>query len=53
MAAPTLRLSEVAVGYRLSNAWTLRGSAASRKTYFAPAPSRQAGISMVWAQRWR
>jgi hypothetical protein len=53
IAAPTLRLSEAAVGYRLANAWTLRGSVASRKTYFASVPSRQAGMSIVWAQRWR
>lgn len=52
-AGPTLRMSEYTAGYRLTPAFTLRGSVARRKTYFNTVPSNQAGVSVVWAQRWR
>lgn len=48
----TLRVSEITGGYRLSQDFTLRTAFVSRKTYFSPQPSRQVGISLVWARRW-
>ena len=51
--APTLRMSEYTAGFRLSPEFTLRSSYARRKTYFNPAPSNQAGVSLVWARRWK
>ncbi len=50
---PTLRTSEASVGYRLTNEFTIRGSFASRKTYFSLDPDRQVGLQLVWARRWR
>ena len=50
---PTLRMSELTAGFRLSREFTLRSSAALRKTYFSEVTSRQAGFSLVWAHRWR
>ena len=50
---PTLRMSEVAAGFRMSPGFTLRTSFATRKTYFNPSASRQVGVSLVWARRWR
>jgi hypothetical protein len=52
-APPTLRVAEATAGYRLSPEFTVRGSVAARKTYFSPFTSRQAGVSVVWARRWR
>ena len=51
--APTLRMSEYTAGYRLSPEFTLRGSYARRKTYFNTAANHQAGVSLVWARRWK
>lgn len=50
---PTLRMSEYTAGYRLTPAFTLRGSFARRKSYFATVPGNTAGVSIVWAQRWK
>jgi len=50
---PTLQTNEATVGYRLSPELTLRGSFVSRKSYQRPAWDQQAGVSLVWAQRWR
>jgi hypothetical protein len=49
----TLRTNEAAIGFRLSNDFTVRASVASRKTYYSPESDRQAGLSLVWARRWR
>lgn len=53
VGTPTLRIAEATAGFRLSPEFTLRGSVASRKTYFSPLTGRQAGVSLVWARRWR
>ncbi len=50
---PTLRLNEATVGYRATEAFTLRGAFVTRQTYFSPIVSKQVGVSLVWAQRWR
>jgi hypothetical protein len=50
---PTLQTTEATVGYGLSPELTLRGSFVSRKSYQRPAWDQQAGVSLVWAQRWR
>jgi hypothetical protein len=50
---PTLRMSEATAGYRLTPAFTLRSSFTTRKTYYSRETSRQVGVSLVWAQRWR
>jgi hypothetical protein len=50
---PTLHTTEATVGYRLSAELTLRGSFVSRKSYQRPTWDQQAGVSLVWAQRWR
>jgi hypothetical protein len=50
---PTMYTTETTVGYRLSPELTLRGSFVSRKAYTRAAWDQQAGISLVWAQRWR
>lgn len=52
-ARPTLRMSELTAGFRLSPELTMRSSFATRKTYFTRVPSRQAGVSLVWARRLR
>jgi len=49
---PTLRVSEVAVGRRLSQELTLRSAFSSQKTYYSPTPSYEVGVSLVWARRW-
>ena len=49
---PRLGTVEATVGYRLSPALTLRGSVVSRKAYTRAVWDQQAGISLVWAQRW-
>ena len=51
-AAPTLRVSEVTGGFRLSQDFTLRGALTRRKTYFSPLQDLQVGLSLVWARRW-
>jgi hypothetical protein len=53
IAAPRLRMAEATVGYRLSPEFTLRGAYSTRRTYFSPATNHQAGVSIVWARRWR
>ena len=50
---PTLHTTEATVGYRISPELTVRGSFVSRKSYQRPAWDQQAGVSLVWAQRWR
>jgi hypothetical protein len=50
---PTLRVNEATVGYRLTEAFTLRGELLTRKMYFSPNTDVQVGTSLVWAQRWR
>ena len=37
--APTLRMSEVTVGFRLSTDFTIRTAVVRRKTYFSPSPT--------------
>jgi hypothetical protein len=49
---PTLRVSEVAVGRRLSEDFTLRSAFSSRKTYYSPTATYEVGVSLVWARRW-
>ena len=51
-AAPTLRISEITAGFRLSQAFTLRSGLVRRKTYFSPRTDYQVGTSLVWARRW-
>jgi hypothetical protein len=51
-AAPTLRMSEITAGFRLSREFTVRSSVARRKTYFSPRADLQVGASLVWARRW-
>lgn len=53
IAHPTLRIAEATAGYRLTPEFTLRAAVSTRKTYYSPATSRQAGVSVVWARRWR
>ncbi len=50
---PTLRVSEVAAGFRISPEFTLKQSFSMRQTYFRPAVDHQIGASLVWAKRWR
>jgi hypothetical protein len=50
---PTLRVSEATVGYRATPAFTIRGALVARRTYFSQRTDTQAGVSLVWAQRWR
>jgi hypothetical protein len=52
-AHPTLRVNEATVGFRASEAFTLRGALVTRKTYSSPTVDTQIGLSLVWAQRWR
>jgi hypothetical protein len=49
---PTLRISEVAAGFRISRDFTIRGEMLSRKTYYSAATDRQVGTSLVWARKW-
>lgn len=51
-AVPTLRVSEVTGGYRLSPEFTLRTAVVRRKTYFSAVNDWQVGASLVWARRW-
>jgi len=51
-ARTTLRIGEACIGYRLDEAFTIRGSFVTRKTYFTPIASQQVGVSLVWARRW-
>lgn len=51
-AVPTLRVSEVTGGYRLSTEFTLRTAVVRRKTYFSAVNDWQVGASLVWARRW-
>ena len=51
-AVPTLRVSEVTGGYRLSTEFTLRTAVVRRKTYFGAVNDWQVGASLVWARRW-
>jgi hypothetical protein len=53
IAHPTLRIVEATAGYRLTPEFTLRAAVSTRKIYFSPLTSRQAGVSVVWARRWR
>jgi hypothetical protein len=50
--APTLRVSEVTGGFRLSTDLTVRTAVLRRKTYFSPVNDWQVGVSLVWARRW-
>jgi hypothetical protein len=49
---PTLRVSELTAGFRLSTDFTIRTAVVRRKTYFSLANDWQAGASLVWARRW-
>jgi hypothetical protein len=51
-APPTLRISEVTGGFRLSTDFTLRTAVVRRKTYFSTVNDWQVGASLVWARRW-
>jgi hypothetical protein len=51
-AVPTLRVSEVTAGYRVSTEFTLRSAVVRRKTYFSSVNDWQVGASLVWARRW-
>jgi hypothetical protein len=51
-AVPTLRVSEVTGGFRLSTDFTLRTAVVRRKTYFSAVNDWQVGASLVWARRW-
>jgi hypothetical protein len=51
-AIPTLRVSEVTGGYRLSTEFTVRTAVVRRKTYFSAVNDWQVGASLVWARRW-
>jgi hypothetical protein len=51
-AAPTLGVSEITAGFRLSRDFTLRSAIVRKKTYFSPASDLQVGASLVWARRW-
>lgn len=53
ISEPRLRVTEATVGYRLSPEFTLRGAYSTRRTYFSPITNQQAGMSIVWARRWR
>ena len=50
--SPTLRVSELTGGFRLSTDFTLRAAVLRRKTYFSLVNDWQAGASLVWARRW-
>jgi hypothetical protein len=50
--APTLRVSEMTGGFRMSTDFTLRTSVLRRKMYFSPVIDWQVGASLVWARRW-
>jgi hypothetical protein len=52
LPTPTLRVSEVTGGFRLSTDFTIRTAVVRRKTYFSPANDWQVGASLVWARRW-
>jgi len=45
--------TEATVGFRLSPELTLRSSFVARKAYTRTTWDQQAGVSLVWAQRWR
>jgi hypothetical protein len=49
---PTLRVSELTGGFRMSTDFTLRTEVLRRKTYFSAANDWQVGASLVWARRW-
>ena len=50
--SPTLRVSELTGGFRLSTDFTIRAAVLRRKTYFSLLNDWQAGASLVWARRW-
>ena len=50
---PVLRINEGTVGVRLSPEFTLRSAFSTRRTYYSTITDRQAGVSLVWARRWR
>jgi hypothetical protein len=49
---PTMHVTEATVGYRLSPAFSVRGSFLARKNFTRTAWDQQAGVSLVWAKRW-
>jgi len=49
---PTLRMTEVTGGFRMSTDFTIRTAVLRRKTYFSSVNDWQAGASLVWARRW-
>jgi hypothetical protein len=50
--SPTLRMTELTGGFRMSTDFTLRTAVIRRKTYFSAVNDWQAGASLVWARRW-
>jgi hypothetical protein len=47
-----LDVFEATAGFKLTREVTLRGSYYTRRFYFATTWTHQAGVSVVWAQRW-
>jgi hypothetical protein len=47
------RFVETTAGFKVSPALTLRGSFYVRRTYTSQVWDRQAGVSVVWTERWR
>lgn len=50
--SPTLRVTELTGGFRMSKDFTLRSDVIRRKTYFGAVNDWQIGASLVWARRW-
>lgn len=49
---PTLRLSEVAVSYRLTPDFTIRNGISARKTYYEQELDPQYAVMLIWAKRY-